>query len=186
MLSSATARRCSISPINGIWKTAKEGFAEYQTFMKRKNDPNAPIVIDNNVIKGKAVRDPAASKGRVKAMHVNKSWVMNFHVPRNVKEGDYKIVAYIRTNAPKGETFYFNLGTWDAAAKVQKYKGVPCDDISGAKYVPYELGTFRIKPGLLFFFGGIMRKTPGNKKFDNPDIQIYCDKVEFIRVTDKK
>ena len=65
-----------------------------------------------NVIKGKAVRDPAASKGRVKAMHVNKSWVMNFHVPRNVKEGDYKIVAYIRTNAPKGETFYFNLGTW--------------------------------------------------------------------------
>ncbi len=171
---------------NGIWKTAKNGFAEYQAYLKRKNDPNAPVVIDYKMIKGKAVTDPAASKGKVKAMHVNKSWVMNFHVPRNVKEGDYKVVAHIRTNAPKGESFYFNLGTWDAPTKTQKYKGVLCDDISGRKYIPCDLGTFKIKPGLLFFFGGIMRKTPGNKKFDDPDIQIYCDKVEFIRVTDKK
>lgn len=171
---------------NGIWKTAKNGFAEYQQYIKRKNDPNAPVIIDHKMINGKLVTDPAASRGKAKAMRVNSGWSMNFNIPRNVKEGDYKVVAYIRTNAPKGETFYFNLGTWDAPTKTQKYKGVSCDDISGGKYIPCDLGTFKIKPGLLFFFGGIARKTPGNKKFDNPDIQIYCDKVEFIRVTDKK
>ena len=171
---------------NGIWKTAKDGFAEYQAYIKRKNDPNAPIVIDYKMINGKLVGDPAANKGKAKAMHVNRGWSMNFHIPRNVIEGNYNIIVHIRTNAPQGESFYFNLGTWDSPTKTQKYKGVLCDEISGRKYIPCNIGTFKIKPGLLFFFGGIARKTPGNKTFDDPDIQIYCDKVELIKVTDKK
>jgi hypothetical protein len=111
---------------------------------------------------------------------------MNFTIPKEVNEGNYQVIAYIRTNAPNNGNFYFNLGTWDAKNKIQKYKSVPCDKISGRKYIAYNLGDFYLKENLLFFFGGIARKTAGNKKFADPDIQIYCEKVEFVKSLNAK